>query len=165
MKIKGSLIFNIFVLFFFMASNQASASILAMVNVHVIIGNPPPCIINGDNLIEINFGDDILTSKVDGVNYSQEVPYTLICSGQSSNQMTLEIIGMEASFDSNIMRTSNKDLGIGLIINGKLQALNSKVMFTYPDSPKIAVVPMKNSASKLSGGAFSAGATLRIQYQ
>ena len=48
---------------------------------------PPPCVINGGSTLDVPFGNDLLTSRVDGVNYRREVPYTVVCDSPFSNAM------------------------------------------------------------------------------
>lgn len=38
---------------------------------------PPPCVINGGGTLDVPFGNDLQTSRVDGVNYRRNVPYTV----------------------------------------------------------------------------------------
>jgi spore coat protein U-like protein len=39
---------------------------VATIKVTVTIVVPPPCVINNNNLIEVNFGTDVMTTCIDG---------------------------------------------------------------------------------------------------
>lgn len=136
------------------------------INIRGVIVAPPPCVINGDATIDVPFGDDLLTTRVDGVNYRRGVPYTVVCTAPPSNAMTLELQGMGASFDSDVLETAGKvDLGVKLFINGVDWPLNTPVNFTYPSLPVVQAVPVKRTGSTLTYGAFSAAGTLIVKLQ
>lgn len=137
----------------------------ATINVTVTIVAPPPCVINGDNLIEVNFGNDVMTTRIDGSYKKMSVNYSVTCKGASSNAMKIQIQGTGAGFDSDVLKTNKGNLGIALLRNGNDQPINRWVKFTYPNLPKFEAVPVKKSGVKLNGGAFSAGATMMVEYQ
>ena len=140
---------------------------VAQVNVAIrgVIVAPPTCIINGGKTLNVPFGNDLMTTRVDGVNYRRAVPYTVTCTGQISNGMTLKLQGSGAAFDASTLRTSNSDLGVKLYINGAVWQLNTLVNFTYPALPRMEAVPVKRPTSTLQAGAFSASATLVVALQ
>ena len=59
--------------------------------IRAIIIAPPPCVINNGTTLDVPFGNDLLTSRVDGVNYRRGVPYTVTCDSPFSNALTLEL--------------------------------------------------------------------------
>ncbi len=126
---------------------------------------PPPCVINGASTLDVPFGNDLLTSRVDGLNYRRDVPYTVTCDSPLSNAMRLEMKGTGAAFDSRVLVTRKSDLGVKLLVNGADWPLNTAVNFTYPNFPTVHAVPVKRTGSRLTGGAFDAAATLVVDYQ
>ncbi|MFP7326996.1 fimbrial protein [Serratia marcescens] len=135
------------------------------VTVSVTVLAPFPCVINGGKPIEVNFGDEILTTRIDGNNYRQQVEYALACSGQAKNAMRLQIAGGSASFNGQLLQTSVNGVGIAFLLNGSRIALNSWQNFTYPALPTLEAVPVKQGGVQLPTGEFSASATLRADYQ
>ena len=133
--------------------------------IRAVIIAPPPCVINGGSTLDVPFGNDLLTSRVDGVNYRREVPYTVTCTSPFSNALTLELKGTAAAFDSGVLMTRTADLGVKLFVNGADWPLNTAVNFTYPNFPVVQAVPVKRAGSVLTGGAFDAAATLVVDYQ
>jgi type 1 fimbria pilin len=133
--------------------------------VRAVIIAPPPCVINGGSTLDVPFGNDLLTSRIDGVNYRRNVPYTVTCGAPFSNAMTLELKGPGASFDSRVLLTRKPDLGVKLFVNGADWPLNTAVNFTHPNFPVVQAVPVKRAGSRLTGGAFDAAATLVVEYQ
>ncbi|MDU7767913.1 MAG: fimbrial protein [Serratia marcescens] len=89
---------------------QLSAEANTLVNVRVTVLSPP-CVINGGQPIEVNFGDEVMTTRIDGSNYRRPVNYTLTCNGQSSNALKLQVQGAAAGFDGQLLRTSQDGLG------------------------------------------------------
>lgn len=134
------------------------------VTVKVTVMAPPPCVINGDRPIEVDF-DEVVTTRVDGYNYMREVPYSVQCTGATSNDMVMRIQGEGAGFGTNVLGTNQANLGIALLNNDKPQPLNSAIKFTYPDTPKLKAVPVKFPGSTLKAAVFSAGATMKVDYQ
>lgn len=131
------------------------------VTVTVVAGS---CTVNDNNAIEVNFGD-VMTSRVDGNNYRKEVSYTLSCSEGASKAMKLQVQGAAAAFDGGLLGTSVSGLGIRLQNGSSSLPVNQWVNFTYPDKPALWAVPVQQSDVTLSGGQFSAAATLKVTYQ
>ena len=141
---------------------QAASS---TIKVTVTVIAPPPCVINNNNLIEVNFGNDVMTNRIDGSYRKQTVVYSVECTNAPDNAMKMQIQGTGAGFDSEVLKTNMDDLGVALLYNGNRQPINTWVNFTYPNMPTIEVVPVKLAGATLSGGAFSAGATMKVEYQ
>lgn len=126
---------------------------------------PPPCVINGNNAISVDFGSDMLAGRIDGVNYEKPINYTLECTGATSSSLKLQFQGSGAGFDSTVLTTSKTDLGVELRSDGSKLSLNSWLLFTAPARPELTAVLVKSSGSTLSGGAFTATSTLLVDYQ
>lgn len=141
-------------------SSQGMAAV--SVSIRGVIIAPPSCIINSGSTLNVPFGNDMMTTRVDGTNYRRGVPYTVSCTGHTSNDMTLKLQGTATVFDAKALSTSNADLGVKLYINGAAWNLNTPTNFTYPTLPAIEAVPVKRPASTLRAGAFSASATLVV---
>lgn len=126
---------------------------------------PLPCVINGNKIIDVNFGDDLLTSGVDGKNYIKTVDYSLECNTGGRNALKLQVQGNSASFDGSALQTNLANLGIALKANGNALAINGWINFTYPYKPVLQAVPVKRTGSTLANGKFTSAATLMISYQ
>ncbi|WP_439069747.1 fimbrial protein [Serratia nevei] len=142
----------------------ACAAPSATVTVKVTVVAPPPCVINDDRPVEVEFGD-VMTTRVDGDNYKMPVNYTLSCSGGTSNAMKLQVKGSGAAFDATVLQTNKTGLGIELRQGDGKLAVNSWLNFTYPNKPELWAVPVKQAGTTLTGGEFSAGATMAVDYQ
>ncbi|CAI1018691.1 Minor fimbrial protein prsF precursor [Serratia proteamaculans] len=136
----------------------------ATVTVKVTVVAPPPCVINDDRPIDVEFGD-VMTTRVDGDNYKMPVNYTLSCTGGTSNAMKLQVKGTGAAFDATVLQTNQTGLGIELRQGASKLAVNSWLNFTYPNKPELWAVPVKQAGTTLTGGKFSAGATMAVDYQ
>ncbi|MGQ8775442.1 fimbrial protein [Serratia sp. NA_112.1] len=133
--------------------------------VTVTIVAPPPCVINGNNVIEVNFGNDVMTTRVDGSYKKMPVAYRVECTNAPTNAMKMQVSGNGAGFDSGVLQTNRADLGVAFVRNGNRVPLNSWLNFTYPNTPTLEAVLVKQAGATLSGGAFSAGATMKVEYQ
>ncbi|WP_455817199.1 fimbrial protein [Pseudomonas cerasi] len=132
--------------------------------VKVTVVAPPSCILNDNKVITVEFGN-VMTTLIDGNNYWKPVNYTLSCKANSTNAMKLQMMGTGASFDSTVLRTTKTGLGVKLLQGNTKVPLNSWLNFTYPASPALYVVPVKQPGATLTGGKFEAAATLRVDYQ
>ncbi len=143
-----------------------SSAIAATSNL-TISGNillPPPCVINGDQIITVDFTNEVMTTRVDGINYRQPVPYTLECSASSTNALKMQIQGMDAGF-AGALQTSKGDLGIALSSDSQAVPVNSWLNFTLPNQPKLFATLVKRPGTTLTAGHFTSGATMVVDYQ
>lgn len=135
------------------------------IKVTVTIVAPPPCVINNNNLIEVNFGNDVMTTRIDGSYKKQPVVYSVECKNAPNNAMKMQIQGTGAGFDGEVLQTNKDGLGVALLRNDSRQPINSWINFTYPNLPTLEAVPVKQAGATLRGGEFSAGATMKVEYQ
>ena len=124
-----------------------------------------PCTINDGRPITVDFGDDLLTSKVDGSSYLKNIDYTLDCSDAADGALKMTISGTGAAFDGAVLQADQPNLGIRLLSNGQPMPLNQPLNFTARSKPVLQAVPVKDPADKLRAGAFSASATMTVEYQ
>ncbi|HBV9912407.1 TPA: fimbrial protein [Klebsiella aerogenes] len=124
-----------------------------------------PCVINGGNPVTVDFGDNVLTTGVDGNNYIKPVDYTLDCADATSDDLKMTISGTGAGFNGDVLQASQTDLGIKLISNGVAMPLNQPLTFSRQTPPVLEAVPVKATGSKLTGGPFTATATMTVEYQ
>ena len=133
--------------------------------VSVTIIARPSCVINNNRVIEVDFGNDMLTTGVDGTNYEKQVNYTLNCQTGSNNAMRMFIRGRLAGFGDGLLGTTNADLGVRIRLNGMAMPVGERGQsFTAPSTPRLTVVPVKRPGSTLTGGSFSAGAVMSVEY-
>ncbi|HEB0103793.1 TPA: fimbrial protein [Serratia marcescens] len=141
------------------------AQAASTVTVKVTVLAPLPCTINGNKPIEVDFGDDVMTTRIDGTNYRTPVEYTVTCTKPKKNGMRLQIAGNAAGFDGKLLQSSVTGLGIAFLNGGTRFSLNSWQNFTFPALPKLEAVPVKQANATLPTGEFTASATLRVDYQ
>lgn len=135
------------------------------VTVKVTVAISPPCVINGNRPIEVDFGEEVMTTRIDGDHYRIPINYTLICNGHSTNTMRLRIQGSTAYFDRDILSTNKSGLGIKIISNGVVWPVNALFNFSYPAVPVLEAVPVKQSEVKLTTGKFTSAAVMEVFYQ
>lgn len=137
------------------------------ITVKVTIMAPLPCILNEKQQISVDFGDEIMTTRIDGAAYRKKVDYSLKCDGQTKNAMKLQIKGDGAVYDGTVLRTSREGLGIAFEQQqaGKKLPINSWVNFNYPNLIALYAVPVKKSGTDLKTGDFTASAMLYVDYQ
>ncbi|WP_315139364.1 fimbrial protein [Achromobacter marplatensis] len=130
---------------------------------------PPPCTVSDrGGRIEVVFKRNINTSKIDGDNYKQTVPYQIDCPGMNRPGMTwrmkLKVVGTPTEFEAAAVQSSVPDLGIKLILNKDTDfVLNTAQEIKLDASqspPMLEAVPVKLSGSRLPLTEFTASALL-----
>lgn len=166
MKVLKSLLIPLITLLSFSVchSVRAADENIAIVNVKVTVTVPPSCIINNNNVIEVNFGDSISVTDIDGKKNLQRLNYSLECKGITKNSLRLLMEGTAAEFDSTLLATTQENLGIAFYNNGEPFPLNTWKSFIYPNILTIDAAPLKKENASLKLGNFSATALIRIDY-
>ncbi|MDK2376503.1 fimbrial protein [Serratia fonticola] len=128
---------------------------------------PPPCTINDDNRVDVNFGERVGINRVDGVSYRQVLNYQISCqnTGSGSWALTLSLSGAAAGFDNQALLTNKENLGIRLYQNDKPFTPGSTLDIDLTNPPRLEAVPVKSEGATLTEGTFEAWATLRADYQ
>ncbi|HGN1704531.1 TPA: fimbrial protein [Providencia rettgeri] len=127
---------------------------------------PPPCKINGGNVIKVDFGD-VMSTRIDGTAYSKPINYNITCDKRPTEQMKMTLVGDPANFDpTRAVRTNISGLGVGFTYNGNRLRLNQEVNFVYPNAPQFHAMPVRDMSTVLNiGGPFQAGVTIKLDYQ
>lgn len=141
-----------------------------MITVTGSISSAPECRVNNNDRIDVDFGDDIEISLIDGVTYKKtQLIYDLKCHDLSSEALTMRITGEDASFGSGLIGTDKTALGIRLL-NGNTSVDNGEsITFTYDgagtDNPDLWAVLVADREGTLTSGLFNSRAILVIDYQ
>ncbi|NYA45330.1 fimbrial protein [Serratia fonticola] len=140
------------------ASNQLALTIKG------IVMTGPGCLVNGDTAIDVNFGNALQTTSIDGINYATPVPFSLSCTGNPAS-LRLRFQRTVSGFDSDVLATNFADLGIKLLKpDSSALALGEWFTFGYSATPPaISAVPVKRPGSILPGGVFNSTATLLVE--
>ncbi|MFC0226925.1 fimbrial protein [Serratia aquatilis] len=133
---------------------------------------PPVCTLNNNAQIEVPFGN-VGVRKVDGVQYKKPIPYTLVCTGDTSKPWTVSLTftGTVAPFatdNATLLANSPQNgnrLGIKLLRNGVALPLNTAITIDPASPPTLEAVPVKQPGSTLLADPFNATGTLRVTYQ
>ncbi|ROL62708.1 hypothetical protein BLX41_31745 [Pseudomonas protegens] len=146
-------------------ATSAATTVQGSATISVTIIARPSCVINNNRVIEVDFGNDMLTTGVDGSNYEKRVSYTLECKTGSKNEMRMFIRGRLAGFGDGLLGTTNADVGVRIRLNGIAMPVGERGQsFTAPSTPQLTAVPVKRPGSTLTGGYFSAGAIMSVEY-
>ncbi|MGQ8708715.1 fimbrial protein [Serratia sp. TSA_198.1] len=147
------------------AAFSTGSDAVTNLNISGTIIAPLSCVINGSQAIFVDFGNDLVTTRVDGSNYMKTVDYILTCKNNAFNAIKMKIEGSVTAFNNSALQTEQTDLGIELRANGLPLPINSWLNFTYPNKPLLQAVPVKRAGGTLRAGDFSAAATLMVAYQ
>lgn len=142
----------------------------APIQLHGTLIKYPPCTFNGGNDIEVPFGDNIMIKYIDGVTYKKVVvPYGLVCDTSDSgytSALKLTLTGEVAPFGSGLLKTDKTALGIQFMTDEGNLAMNTDLNFQYNNgAPTLYAVLAKDASDTLTGGEFSATATIMVDYQ
>lgn len=138
----------------------------AVITVNVTI-NASPCEINNNQNIDVDFGDNVITTDVAKGIVEKDVNYTLDCtSADQSKTLVMRISGMGASFDDKSLKTSIPELGIKMKADGVDYPVNTDlVLATSSTKPALKALLVQQAGAHLPTGGFTAGATMTVDYQ
>lgn len=138
----------------------------ADVTFHGTLIEAPPCVLNGGEPVVVDFGNEVMTTRIDGEEYKMPVAFTLDCSGASSSKQRLRISGAPADFDPQAIAGGMQPGFAIALYDGEQRYTPGKWLpFTDPAVPKLYAVPVKKNGVTLTGGAFSVMASLVVDYQ
>nr|EGT4338200.1 fimbrial protein [Cronobacter muytjensii] len=126
-----------------------------------------PCVINNDQLIDVDFGDSVITTEVAKGTVEKTVNYTLDCtSADQSKTLVMRISGAGADFDNTVLKTSVPALGVKMKADGADYALNTDLTLASATSkPALTALLVQQPGARLPTGDFTAGATMTVSYQ
>lgn len=131
----------------------------------------PPCEITGlnGNKIIIDF-QDMIIRNITGLNYIQEIKYSLTCDAPNNTGVSLRITGTETDFNANLLTTSNPNLGISFYSGTESLSMVrvnlDSIKFPNSRRERIFANPVINTrATNITAGSFTATATLLAEYE
>lgn len=126
---------------------------------------PPPCKINNEQKIDIDFGEKLGISKIDGNNYRQKINYVIECSiDDPSSSLLLTVTGNVMSSDYSAIQSNKPGLGIRMIENNRRLRIGQGLVINSANPPLLEAVPVAAPGIKLLEGDFSASASLLAEY-
>lgn len=126
-----------------------------------------PCEINNNQNINVDFGDEVAVTDVALGLIAKDISYTLDCrNANTAKTLKMMIRGAGADFDANVLQTSVTDLGVKIEADGVDFPLNSDLALASSDAkPALKAVLVQKPGARLQTGAFTAGATMMVDYQ
>lgn len=128
----------------------------------------PPCEINGNQPVEIDFRE-VGVNRIDGVNYARTFTLSYDCEGARTD-MILRYLGNVTVFDPSAVQSNIPDFGIRLAYQtqkGEVTPLAVGSSLQIASDVRISTfvaTPVKKARAELQAGAFTAGATLQLNY-
>lgn len=126
-----------------------------------------PCKINDNQVIDVDFGDSVITTDVARGLVEKDVNYTLDCAdADESKTLAMRIKGSGASFDETLLKTNIPELGIKMKADGVDFPVNTDlVLATSASKPALKAQLVQQLGAHLPTGGFTAGATMTVDYQ
>lgn len=127
----------------------------------------PPCTINNGQPVEIDFGD-VGVNKIDGRSYRQKFELRYHCEGTGTDKV-LRYLGTATAFDKGAVQSNVADFGIRLTHLEFGVETPTAVGDVIPVPAERGVsqfiaTPVKKPGATLAEGAFTAAATLQLEY-
>ncbi|MBH3071701.1 fimbrial protein [Serratia marcescens] len=127
---------------------------------------PPACQVVDGGGIDVDFGDRVGIKKINGVNYTQKINYSIACQpGIKGWDLVLELVGKAAGFDAAALQSNKSSLGIRILNDKKPFLPGTTIVIDKNAPPVLEAVPVAEVGSMLVEGKFSATATLLARYQ
>ncbi len=118
------------------------------------------------NPIEVSFGE-ININNFTSELYLKNIDYFLDCGDKSLSNPSLKLKfeRPSASFNTDLIETSNPNLGLRIQADNKPLLLNEYHNFTYYRKPSLTVSPVLNKGTEIELGLFTATGMLKVEYQ
>ncbi|WP_343553898.1 fimbrial protein [Pantoea sp.] len=158
-----SLLKNTALILLCLISVYANAS---KINVNVnVLG--PSCIINDGNAIEIDFGDDVLSTNLStGSGPKKTIFIEVKCTNDAPNNWYLFLEGEQWEPSIKVLKTSKENLSIVFFTGSEWLPLNEKKYYSGPRSLFIiSARPESIGSAKVEPGPFTAFATVKIFFE
>ncbi|WP_454674612.1 fimbrial protein [Achromobacter pestifer] len=124
-----------------------------------------PCIINRNQPIGVRFGD-VQISRIDGQYKTTVIPYEVDCTRAVGAALQMKISGEGASFNKALLGIPKQaNLGIALKRGSEALPLNNWFTFSPAQPPILQAVLLAHTDGEITGGEFSASATMVVDYQ
>lgn len=146
-------------------SYAASPGDVTYLNIIGALVDTPECVVNGNDTVDVDFGNDVLISRINSGDYKKRIDYTPVCGSVAQNGLTLTISGTDAGFGTGLLGAGRKGLGIRLYEDTKIVSAGEKMQFEYPNFPVLYAELVKDDTSTMSAGEFFGSATMVISFQ
>ncbi|MGN8010271.1 fimbrial protein [Enterobacter sp. 22325] len=146
------------------AVQEGDYSVMAITGTLV---DTPECTINDNNQIDIDFGEDVIISRIDGLNYKNTpLVYHLECNSLAKNTLRMIVKGPPASFDKTLIGTDVEGLGIRVFLYDTVPIeQGTTIGFKYGEIVKLSVAPVLQNGITLRAQPFRGTGTMVIEYQ
>ncbi|MDH1321537.1 fimbrial protein [Enterobacter bugandensis] len=136
------------------------------VNISGTIIATASCTFSGQKPLQIDYGDVYIDELTSG-NNRRSLDYSLVCRGDSDGKkVEMKFVGDGADFDGQLLKTNTKGLGIKLLNNSNLQAINSWFTIDPGNQPALeAELVKQDNATFQNGQTFSGVVTLVVEYR
>ncbi|HBM63997.1 MAG TPA: pilus assembly protein [Pseudomonas sp.] len=131
---------------------------------------PPSCTVSDKGgRIDVHFERNIAVNRIDGERYRQTIPYQIDCPGANESgftwHMRVTLKGTDAGFDPAALHTSEKNLGIKVLLGGTPLIPNKprEISIYGAALPVMEAVPVKLAGAKLPSTQFTASALLMAE--
>lgn len=125
----------------------------------------PPCVINNGELITVDFGNEVMTTRIDGKQYARTVDFSLDCSAAvGAAPLKLRVAGTKAGF-AEALDGGIAGLGFALTLDGHPLKPNDWQTFASTVKPLITAVPVRPDDVIPEAGTFRVQASLEMEYQ
>lgn len=144
----------------------AVAGTEAEVTFHGTLIEAPPCVVNDGKPVVVDFGNEVMTTRIDGTEYRKRIDFTLDCSASAPGMQQLRISGGPLTgFDPQALAGDQPGFGVALYEGSQRYVPGTWMPLTDPGIPELYAVPVKQDGVTLNGGAFSILASLVVAYQ
>ena len=166
---KVSRLLLVFPFITWLTTTNAAVEQGTTVNVRGTLIDPPPCFLNEEQPLEINFGDKVGIKKVASGIYRQPLDIDVRCEESSKPwQLVISWYGNTATFDADnasIVTAEQADLGVKIYADGKPFPLKTLLKVNGETLPKLEAILVQREGIELKEGAFTARGVLRAEYQ
>ncbi|WP_323085392.1 fimbrial protein [Providencia alcalifaciens] len=148
-------------LLFFLSVTAFADGKFVTVRVNVLSGG---CVLNDNEDIYVDFGDDIVIGQIESGKYTETIPYSLSCDSRF-DELYIAFEGVKGETSNSLKVADTPGLNIKLYIDNKPMDIGSQYEIDNIQSlPSLTAELALANGIRPVGGEFSTAATLTVGY-
>lgn len=144
---------------------NVSSSHSVFLNIKGTVVSPPPCTINDDVDIDVNFGNVSINTLNSSDEEGVKIPLSIVCDSSVSKDVILSLVAVSSNFDNDFIGTDIPGLGIELKNDTTLLPPGGEIPITWGHDVILTARVKKDPSEDVVAGDFMASSTLMVSYE
>lgn len=147
--------------------SATSASHSVYLNISGTVVSPPPCKINGDVDIDVDFGNVSIGHLDSASDTKVDIPLSITCDSSVTKDVSISLVANPTYFNADLIGTDLSDLGIEIKNDSTLLPPGGTLPIELGKDIILTAQLRKNDDESvvIEAGEFTANSTLMVSYE